>query len=246
MVRAMGSQGFVAMQESRQASRKAAGEFLYRQMQAKVSVQLKRCGEEGVEDRRNGSYPRQLLTLVGNVELRVPRTRRYAPVEILKADARRAATVDQLILGCFLLGLSTRKVGKMMLRVPGETVSSSTVSQVAKILDGAVAAFHRRPLRDDDRVLVLDGVVLARKTGAGAVRRPVLVALGIRFDGEKEVIDFRLAQGESQPAWEAFLSDLHKRGLTRARLELVAVDGGKGQQAALPLVYPHVPALANG
>jgi transposase-like protein len=82
---------------------------------------------------------------------------------------------------------------------------------------------------------------LARKTGAGAVRRPVLVALGIRFDGEKEVIDFRLAQGESQAAWEAFLSDLHKRGLTGARLELVAVDGGKGQQAALPWVYPHVP-----
>jgi transposase-like protein len=40
---------------------------------------------------------------------------------------------------------------------------------------------------------MLDGVVLARKTGAGALRRPVLVALGLRPDGKKEVIDFRLA-----------------------------------------------------
>ena len=240
-VRAMGGQGFVAMEECWQASRNAAAGMLKQQMEARVCAHLEECAVEGLEDRRNGFYSRQLLTLVGNVELHVPRTRRYSPVEVLRAYARRAATVDQLILGCFLLGLSTRKVGKVLLRVLGETISASTVSQVAKILDEAVAAFHRRPLQDCYRVLVLDGVVLARKTGAGAVRRPVLVALGIRFDGKKEVIDFRMAQGESQAAWEAFLNDLHKRGLTGARLELVAVDGGKGQQAALPLVYPHVP-----
>jgi transposase-like protein len=65
--------------------------------------------------------------------------------------------------------------------------------------------------------------------------------LGILPDGTKEVIDFRMAQGESQAAWEAFLNDLHRRGLTGALLELVSVDGGKGLLAALPLVYPHVP-----
>ena len=49
---------------------------------------------------------------------------------------------------------------------------------------------------------MLDGVVLARKTGAGALRRPVLVALGLRHDGKKEVIDYRLARGESAAEWE--------------------------------------------
>ncbi len=58
-------------------------------------------------------------------------------------------------------------------------MSASTVSAVAKTLDATVAAFHRRPLKDAYKVLMLDGVVLARKTGAGAIRRPVLVALGI-------------------------------------------------------------------
>jgi transposase-like protein len=63
--------------------------------------------------------------------------------------------------------------------------------------------FHARPLKDGYRVLMLDGVVLARKTGPtgqarglkahGAIRRPVLVALGLRPDGKKEIIDFRLA-----------------------------------------------------
>ena len=53
----------------------------------------------------------------------------------------------------------------------------ATVSRVAQSLDKAVAAFHARPLKARYQALMLDGVVLARRTGAGALRRPVLVAL---------------------------------------------------------------------
>ena len=83
----------------------------------------------------------------------------------------------------------------------GERVSASTVSRVAKTLDQAVESFHQRKLINRYRALVLDGVVLSRKTGAGAIKRPVLVALGILPDGRKEVLDFRLSQrapGESE------------------------------------------------
>jgi putative transposase len=111
---------------------------------------------------------------------------------------------------------------------------------VAQTLDEAVAAFHRRPLANRYRALILDGVVLTRRTGAGALRRPVLVALGITFKRQLEVIDFRLAPAESQPAWEAFLNDLHARGLTGEGLTLIVTDGGAGLLAALPLVYPRV------
>jgi transposase-like protein len=97
------------------------------------------------------------------------------------------------------------------------------VSAVARQLDAAVAAFHRRPLKDVHRVLMLDGVVLRRKTGAGALARPVLVALGLRPDGKKEVIDFRLASAESAAQWELFLGDLARRGLTGERLEMLSM-----------------------
>lgn len=86
-----------------------------------------------------------------------------------------------------------------------------------------------------------DGVVLSRKTGAGAPKRPVLVALGIRRDGKKEVLDYRLAPAESAAAWEGFLTDLFKRGLEGRRLEMICVDGGAGLLAALPTVFPGVP-----
>jgi len=240
-VETMGVGSLVGMEACRKASREVSARVLVELMEVRVSQHLHWCEKQHVSDRRNGSYCRRLLTEVGAVELRVPRTRRFAPVGVIRAYARRSAGLDQLILGGFLLGLSTRKVGKVLLRALGVTVSPSTVSAVAKMLDDAAAAFHRRPLQDRYRVLMLDGVVLARKTGAGALRRPVLVALGILPDGRKEVIDFRLAQGESQGAWEALLNDLHRRGLTGARLELVCVDGGKGAMAALPLVYPHLP-----
>ena len=114
------------------------------------------------------------------------------------------------------------------------------MSQVAKTLDAAVAAFHRRPLQNRYKALMLDGVVLARKTGAGALRRPVLVAFGLRPDGKKEIIDFRLAGSESAAEWESFLTDLYRRGLTGEGLDMICVDGGCGLLAALPTVFPGI------
>jgi transposase-like protein len=89
--------------------------------------------------------------------------------------------------------------------------------------------------------LIFDGVVLKRKTGAGAVKRVVLVALGITPEGNKEIIDFVIVQGESQGAWEAFLHDLYCRGLREEGVEMIIVDGGKGLLGTLPLVYPRIP-----
>lgn len=104
-----------------------------------------------------------------------------------------------------------------------------------------MAAFHRRPLKNAYKALLLDGVVLARKTGAGAIRRPVLVALGLRPDDKKEIIDFRLAGSESAAEWEVFLTDLYRRGLTGDGLDMICIDGGSGLKAALPLVFPGLP-----
>jgi transposase-like protein len=160
---------------------------------------------------------------------------------VLRAYARREAEIDRVMLAGFVLGLSTRKVGETLLAILGQRVSATTVSRVAKTLDAAVSAFHRRSLNNHYRVLMLDGVVLARKSGAGALRRPVLVALGLRPDGKKEVIDFRLAKSESAAEWERFLTDLYRRGLTGEGIEMVCVDGGSGLIAALPTAFPDIP-----
>ena len=224
----------------REVGRQAIGEFLRHRMKESIADHLARL-PEGICDRRNGSYQRHLLTEIGDILVSVPRTRTYNPIKVLEAYARRSREVDRLILACFLLGLSTRKVGEALMTILGEKVSPATVSRVARILDMAVAAFHKRTLSARYRALILDGVVLSRKTGMGALKRPVLVVLGIRHDGKKEVIDFRLAASESATEWDMFLKDLGRRGLTAEGVEVISVDGGKGLLSVLPDHYPSIP-----
>ena len=226
--------------EYRNAGRRAIAQFLRDRMKESIADHLGRL-PEGVADRRNGSYSRHLLTELGDLVLSVPRTRVFNPLSILHAYHRRNKEVDRLILACFLLGLSTRKVGEALMTILGEKVSPATVSSIAKTLDTAVAAFHRRRLFNVYRALIFDGIVLSRKTGMGASKRPVLVVLGIRHDGKKEVIDFRLAASESAAEWEAFLTDLGSRGLTGEGVEVASVDGGKGLLAVLHDHYGALP-----
>jgi putative transposase len=224
----------------RQTGRRAIANFLRDRMRDSIADYLGRL-PEGVPDRRNGSYQRHLLTEVGDLILSVPRTRTFNPVSLLEAYARRSKDIDRLILACFLLGLSTRKVGAALMTILGEKVSATTVSRVAKTLDAAVTAFHKRKLSNVYRALIFDGIILSRKTGMGAAKRPVLVVLGIRHDGKKEVIDFRLAASESAAEWDAFLGDLWRRGLTGEGVEVLSVDGGKGLLSVLHDHYDTIP-----
>ncbi len=240
VVKAMQADGLEWDEDYRPLARAALAEVIEDQMAAAVDRYLDQLDAEDAPDRRNGHYRRHLLTTLGDIELCVPRTRRFTPIQVLRAYARRTPEIDRVILAGFVLGLSTRKVGETLLAILGRPISAETVNRVAKTLDAAVAAFHRRPLRGRYKVLMLDGVVLARKTGAGALRRPVLVALGLRPDGKKEVIDFRLAGSESAAEWERFLTDLYRRGLTGQGLDMVCVDGGAGLLAALPTAFPGI------
>jgi transposase-like protein len=240
-VKAMQAEGLEWGEGYRGLGREAIAAILQGQMTQAIDAHLDRMALLDAADRRNGCYRRHLLTELGDIELAVPRTRRFAPIGVVRAYARRPEQVDRMILACFVLGLSVRKVSKALLPILGRPISPATVSTVAKQLDAVVTAFHARPLKDQYRVLMFDGVVLARRTGAGAIRRPVLVALGRRHDGKKEIIDFRLAQSESAAEWERFLGDLIRRGLVGDGLEMIGVDGGAGLLAALPTAYPDVP-----
>jgi len=223
----------------RDAARKTVGKVLKDQMEERIAGHLSWAFNKGIPDRRNGSYLRHVLTELGTIALSIPRTRCFIPKGIIAAYARRIREIDHLILACFLLGLSTRKVGIALCTLVGERISPQTVSRVAKTLDAAVNAFHARRITTRFRALILDGIIIKRKTGAGTLSRPVLVALGIRHDGKKEVIDFHLAKAESGAAWNRFLTDLINRGLTGC--EVVCADGGEGLISILSEVFPGIP-----
>jgi transposase-like protein len=199
-----------------------------------------RRGKGDPEDYRNGSYLRHLLTEIGNLILQVPRSRKGFLSRVLEAYKRRSRTVDQLIMACFVLGMSTRKVSTALLSLLGERVSASTVSEVARKLDHAVRRYHGRKLEDGYRFLFFDGVVLKQKGAAKVQKKIILCAYGMSWEGKKEMIDFLLATSESQNAWEGFLRDLYGRGLEGKRCELITTDGGNGLRNALEVVYPRI------
>jgi putative transposase len=225
----------------RPAARQALKEILEHRLHNRVDEYLEQIRSQGLSDRRNGYFSRHLLTELGNLELSIPRTRTFSPVALLKTYARRLFPVERLIMLAFILGLSTRKVGHALLPILGQPLSASTVSRIAQQLDAAVQAYHRRKLPDHYQVLLLDGLVVKRKTGVGSQKRTVLVALGIRPDGKKEVIDFYQAPSEKKSHWEAFLHNLYRRGLQGENLKLIVTDGGKGLLAALPFAYGQIP-----
>jgi putative transposase len=225
--------------EYHEAARHTIAKVLKEQMDEQVTGHLSWAYQKGIPDRKNGSYVRRVLTELGDVILSISRTRCFSPRGIIAAYARRVREIDHLILACFLLGLSTRKVGVALLTILGEKISPQTVSRVASTLDAAVEAFHRRRITQRFRALILDGIIIKRRTGAGTLTRPVLVALGIRHDGKKEVIDFHLAKSESGAAWNRFLTDLMQRGMSAP--EVICADGGEGLISILPDVYPTIP-----
>jgi putative transposase len=143
----------------------------------------------------------------------------------------------------FLSGVATRRVKEVLKPLLGDqALSASVVSRISKQLDSHVRQFHNRPLDDHYRYLFLDGIYLKAKSPLQSRRRCVLVAYGIRQDGVRELIDFRLANlGESQAAWECFLSHLKSRGLTGNSLQLAIVDGNKGLWNALDFIFSGLP-----
>lgn len=198
--------------------------------------------EEERVDSRNGSYERDYATPWGIIRFRVRRTRlRSFLPRMLKAFERRAPEVGELIRQAFLRGIATRAVGRVVALVTGEPISAQTVSRLTRVLDTQVRAFQEAKIEDDWAYLLLDGVWMKVRRSAGAQRVLLLVAYGIGAKGERRLLAFLRARGESQAAWEGMLQNLYQRGLQGHQLQLILTDGCAGLAAALQTVYPAVP-----
>jgi putative transposase len=190
-------------------------------------------------DSRNGFYERDYVTPLGSIRLRVRRTRKrsFLPrgIETLQ---RRAPEVAELIRQAFLQGISTRAVGRVAAILTDEPVSAQTVSRLTRTLDREVKKFHHATLADDWTYLLLDGVWMKVRRAFGPQRVLLLVAYGVRANGQRQLLAFTRARSESQTAWEGFLWDLQRRGLAGSQLRLVLSDGCAGLAAAIETTYP--------
>ena len=197
--------------------------------------------------RRHGHRPRQLVTTFGALMLSVPRARLADDAgeqewksELLPAYKRLSHRAEALIAEAYLAGMNTRRVRRALARLFEGRVGKDMVSRAWQRTRAAWMAWQERDLASDDIVrLILDGTVVKVRLDRKATAISLLIALGVRRDGQKVVLAIRNMGGESESAWRAVLDDLMARGM--ARPELVVVDGGKGLEAALASLWDDVP-----
>jgi transposase-like protein len=191
---------------------------------------------------RNGYRDRYLLTPLGMLKLHIPRDRdgTYQP-DCFERYKRVQQEVNEGIKAMFLRGVATRKVGEVLEAMCGEMVSASYVSKVTQTLDEQVKAYHNSPIKDDFAFLFLDAIGMGVKKGLKVKRECVLVAYGIRKDGGRKLISFRLSKSESTASWRSFLENLQVRGLEGHNLELIIMDGCPGLWSAIDEVFPLIP-----
>jgi putative transposase len=188
-------------------------------------------------DTRAGHYDRQLHTQAGEVTLSVPRLRKLPfETEIIERYRRRESSVEEALVEMYLAGVSVRRVEDITEALWGTRVSPSTVSELNQKIYAQIEAWRNRPIEGQHAYVYLDGIWLKRSWGGEVKNVAVLVAIGVRDDGYREILGVVEGVKEDTASWRNFLRHLKERGLQGVRL--FVSDKCLGLVDALGEFYP--------
>ena len=225
--------------------------FIEEMLEAELDAALQRgrYDRQGTtRGHRHGHRGRQLVGTFGPVTLSVPRARLAGADgrtsewrnQTIPAYRRLTKRAEALIAGAYLSGTNTRRVRRALGALFGGAIGKDVVSRAWHKVQTDWEAWQKRDLAGDDIVrLILDGTVVRVRLDRKATSLSVLVALGVRRDGQKVLLALRNMGGESEAAWRALLEGLVARGL--AAPELVIVDGASGLEKAIAALWNDVP-----
>jgi transposase-like protein len=188
---------------------------------------------------RNGYRHRDFDTRVGTLDVAIPklRTGSYFPDWLMERRTRAEAALTSVVATSYLLGVSTRRMEKLVATLGITRLSKSQVSRMAADLDAVVEAFRTRPLDAGPYTFVAaDALVLKVREGGRVVNVHALLATGVNADGHKEVLGLQVTSAEDGAGWLAFFRDLTARGLTGVRL--VTSDAHNGLVTAIGATLP--------
>jgi putative transposase len=193
---------------------------------------------------RNGYRHRELDTRVGTIDVAIPKLRSgsYFPEWLLERRKRAEAALVSVVATCYLLGVSTRRMDKLVQSLGITSLSRSQVSRMATDLDEQVTAFRTRPLGAGNGgggpfiFVAADALTMKVREQGRVVNAVVLVATGVNADGHREVLGVKVATSETREAWNVFFADLVARGL--AGVKLVTSDAHAGLVEAIAANLP--------
>ena len=188
---------------------------------------------------RNGYRHRDFDTRVGTLDVAIPKLRSgsYFPDWLLERRRRAEAALTSVVATCYLLGVSTRRMEKLVESLGITRLSKSQVSEMARDLDEQVEAFRTRPLDAGPYTFVAaDALVLKVREGGRVVNVHALLATGVNADGHREILGLQVTSAEDGAGWLGFFRDLTARGLTG--VQLVTSDAHRGLVEAIGATLP--------
>lgn len=186
---------------------------------------------------RSGYYGRKLTTRIGTLELRVPQDRGgLFRTEVFGRYQRSEKALLLALAEMYVQGVSTRKVRAVTEELCGHGFSASSVSAITVQLDTELNRFMGRALTEEYAYLILDARYERVREAGVIAPRAVLVAIGIDWDGRRQVLAVELADRESTTAWRDFLIGLKQRGLSG--VHLVVTDDHEGLKKAVAETLP--------
>ncbi|WP_247611506.1 IS256 family transposase, partial [Nocardia gamkensis] len=188
---------------------------------------------------RNGYRHREFDTRVGTIDVAIPKLRSgsYFPDWLLERRKRAERALTSVVATCYLLGVSTRRMEKLVESLDITSLSKSQVSMMARDLDTQVEAFRSRPLDQSPYTFVAaDALVLKVRENGRVVNVHCLVATGVNAEGYREILGVQVTSGEDGAGWLAFFRDLVARGLSG--VQLVTSDAHAGLVAAIGATLP--------
>ncbi|HUX89241.1 MAG TPA: IS256 family transposase [Gallionellaceae bacterium] len=212
-----------------------------RALQAEMAAHLGHDKHEPVVNpagnARNGTSRKTLKGEFGELPIEIPRDRQgsFEPQLIPKHQTRWAG-FDDKILSLYARGMTVREIQGHLEEMYGTEVSPGLISSVTDAVIEEVKAWQSRPLDALYPIVYLDCIhVKVRDTGAVRIKA-VYLALGIKLDGEKELLGIWIAQTEGAKFWLQVVTELKNRGVQD--IFIACVDGLKGFPEAIETVFP--------
>lgn len=174
-------------------------------VQAILEVEMEECLQAGKHERserrlgyRSGYYRRRLITRVGTMVLRVPQDRAgHFSTQVFEQYQRSEKALVAALAQMYVQGVSTRKVAAITEELCGHEFSASSISAITARLDETLEQFSRRKLDQAMPYVILDARYERVREGGVIVSRAILIALGIDWEGRRQVLAVEYAQRES-------------------------------------------------
>jgi transposase-like protein len=195
--------------------------------------------QENSKTRGNGFYVRNPKTMLGEMELEIPRTRdgNFKP-SIIPERKKVIFMLDDVIRALFCAGLSARKTGDVIKNLVGSTISASYVSANLKIPDEIIDKFINRKLTEEYPVIYIDASYIPLMRDSVA-KEAVYTLLGLTKDGRREILSYFLPGGnEKSDVWKEIFVNLTSRGLKGVKM--IISDDLSGLEGVIKEIFPEV------